>query len=77
MSCSSIKHRFDRLKSNGGVNFNEAVCLYNELKGSLDAHKLELEELRQTGDNTNISHLQQHINDGEIMLSSLQQMTLQ
>lgn len=77
MSCSSIKHRFDKLKNSGGINFNEAVCLYNELKGSLDAHKLELEELQQTGNTAGIPHLQQHINDGETMLSSLQQMTLQ
>jgi len=77
MSCSSIKHRFDQLKTGGGVNFNDAVCLYNELKGSLDAHKMELEELQQTGDSARISHLQQHIRDGESMLSSLQRMSLQ
>lgn len=77
MSCSSIKHRFDKLNANGGVNFNEAVTLYNELKGSLDAHRLELDELRQTGNTASMTHLQQHISDGEIMLSSLQRMTLQ
>lgn len=76
MSCSSIKHRFDRLKNQGGVSFNEAVNLYNDLKGSLDAHKLELQELQKTGDQDRIRHLQQHISDGEQMLSELTSLTL-
>jgi len=33
MSCSSVKHRFDQLKSQGGINFNEAV---NRLFGSTE-----------------------------------------
>lgn len=77
MSCSSIKHRFDTLKNQGGVDFNEAVSLFNDLKGSLDAHKMELQELKQGGNQNQIQHLQSHIADGEQMLSELQQMTLQ
>lgn len=77
MSCSSIKHRFDQLKTQGGVSFNEAVSLFDDLKGSLDAHKLELQELQKSGDQNRMSHLQQHINDGEQMLSELKSMTLQ
>lgn len=76
MSCSSIKHRFDQLKNQGGVNFNEAVNLYSDLQGSLDAHRLELQELQKTGDQNRISHLQQHIKDGEQMLSQLTSMSL-
>ncbi|PKM48087.1 MAG: hypothetical protein CVV03_00530 [Firmicutes bacterium HGW-Firmicutes-8] len=76
MSCSSVKHRFDQLKTQGGVNFNEAVNLYNDLQGSIDAHKLELQELQRTDDQNRISHLQQHITDGEQMLSQLKSMTL-
>lgn len=76
MSCSSIKHRFDQLKSQGGVNFHEAVNLYTDLQGSIDAHKLELQELQKTGDQNRITHLQQHINDGEQMLAELKSMTL-
>ena len=76
MSCSSIKRRFDSLQANGGVDFNEAVALYDELKGSLEAHKIELSELKQKNDNAQVSQLQQHISDGEAMLSSLQKMTL-
>jgi hypothetical protein len=77
MSCSSIKHRFDQLKNQGGVNFYEAMNLYNDLQGSIDAHKLELQELQKTGDQNRISHLQQHIKDGEQMLSELKSMILQ
>ena len=77
MSCSSIKHRFDQLKNQGVLNFNEAVSLYSDLQGSLDAHRLELQELQKTGDQNRISHLQQHIKDGEQMMSQLTSMSLQ
>jgi hypothetical protein len=77
MSCSSIKHRFDQLKSQGALNFPEAMNLYDELKGSLDAHKLELQDLQRTNDQSRIAHLQQHISDGEQMLAELNGMTLQ
>ena len=77
MSCSSIKHRFDNLKNQGGINFDEAVNLYDDLKGSLDAHNLELQELQKSGDQGRISHLQQHINDGQQMLSEIKSLTLQ
>ena len=77
MSCSSIKHRFDQLKNQGDLNFNEAVNLYSDLQGSLDAHGLELQELQKTGDQNRISHLQQHIKDGEQLLSQLTSMSLQ
>lgn len=76
MSCSSIKHRFDQLKNQGGVNFSEAVNLYNDLHGSIDAHKLELQELQKTGDQNRIGHLQQHITDGEQMLTEIKSMSL-
>jgi len=77
MSCSSIKHRLDQLKNQGNLNFGEAVNLYNDLQGSIDAHKLELQELQKAGDQSRISHLQDHIRDGEQMLSELKNMTLQ
>ena len=76
MSCSSIKHRFEQLQSQGGVNFQAAIGLYNDLKGSIDAHRIELDELRQTNDQNQINHLQQHISDGEGMLSQLENMSL-
>lgn len=76
MSCSSIKHHFEQLKNQGGINFSEAVNLYNDLQGSIDAHKLELQELQKTGDQNRVSHLQQHIKDGEQMLTQIKSMTL-
>lgn len=77
MSCSSIKHRFDQLKTQGGVNFGEAYNLCSDLHGSIDAHKLELQELQKTGDQNRINHLQQHIADGEQLLTQIKSMTLQ
>ncbi|ATW27637.1 hypothetical protein [Candidatus Formimonas warabiya] len=76
MSCSSIKNRFDQLKSQGNLNFHEAINLFTDLQGSLDAHRLELQELQKTGDQNRINHLQQHIHDGEQMLSELKDMSL-
>ena len=76
MSCSSIKHRFDQLKNQGSLNFNEVVNLFDDLKGSLDVHRLELEELKKTSDQNRINHLQQHISDGEQMMSQLTSMTV-
>ncbi|MEL7567052.1 MAG: hypothetical protein AAGU27_19530 [Dehalobacterium sp.] len=76
MSCSSIKHRFEQLKSQGEINFHEAMSIYRDLQGSVDAHKLELQELQRTGNQNEINHLQQHISDGEQLLSELKGMTL-
>ena len=77
MSCSSLKHRFEQLKSTHHLDFNAAVNLYNDVKGSLDAHQIELQELRKTGDAGQISHLEEHIHDGQSMLHELESMTLQ
>ena len=77
MSCKSLKNEFEKLKAGGGINFNDAVNLYNELTGSLDAHRMELNELKQSGDSTQITALQEHISSGEAMLSSMRNMTVQ
>jgi hypothetical protein len=76
MSCSSLKNRFDQLKTTDHLDFDAAVNLYNDVKGSLDAHKIELIELQKKGDSQQISHLQEHIQDGETMLKELKHMTL-
>ncbi len=76
MSCSSLKHRFEQLKAQGNLDFSAAVTLFNDVKGSLDAHKLELVELQKTGDSHRLNHLKEHIADGEIMLKELETMTL-
>ena len=77
MSCSSLKHRFEQLKSQGNLNFSAAMSLYQDVEGSLDAHRIELQELQKQGDQNRIQHLQEHIQDGENMLNQLNSMTLQ
>jgi polyhydroxyalkanoate synthesis regulator phasin len=76
MSCSSIKHRFEHLKSQGALNFTEAKSLYDDLMCSLHSHRLELQELEKTNDRERIDHLQHHISDGEQMLADLNRMSL-
>lgn len=76
MSCSSIKNRFEELKSKGEIDFAEVMHMYTDLQGSLDAHKMELEEIKKVGEGQRINHLQQHINDGEQLLSEIKSMTL-
>ena len=76
MSCSSIKHQFEDLKDRNQLTFNRAVELYSDLQGSLDAHKMELEELQNKGERNTIEHLQKHIKDGEQLLSQINSMTV-
>ncbi|MHB8126517.1 MAG: hypothetical protein ACYDEJ_12920 [Desulfitobacteriaceae bacterium] len=75
MSCSSIKHRFEALKGQGGIRFSDAMTLYGDLKGSLDAHNMELLELQKINDQASLQHLQSHIADGKQLLSELENMT--
>ncbi len=76
MSCSSLKNRFNQLKATDHLDFGAAVELYNDVKGSLDAHRIELSELQKNGDAKQAGHLQEHIQDGESMLRELKNMTL-
>lgn len=76
MSCSSIKNRFEKLKGDGNLNFDEAIALYNDLQGSLDAHRLELMDLEAANETDRIHHLEQHIKDGEEMLAEIHRMTV-
>ena len=71
MSCSSIRQRFQELMQQGGVNFEEATTLYNDLIGSLEAHRMEFQELEQAGEEYRLEELRQHIANGEEMLSQL------
>ncbi|MBC7336211.1 MAG: hypothetical protein H5U01_08075 [Clostridia bacterium] len=72
MSCSSLKHVFDREKNNG-LTFRRTLEIYNEAKGSVAAHKAELAELqRQNADPERINHLQAHILDGERLLQEIE-----
>lgn len=76
MSCSSIRHRFDELMRQGGVNFEEANHLYNDLRGSLEAHRIEYEELLHSGDQGRIEELRRHIATGEEMLNQLRSIVI-
>ncbi|GAB6156471.1 hypothetical protein JCM17380_52230 [Desulfosporosinus burensis] len=76
MSCSSIKHRYEQMKGQGDIHFIDALTLYSDLKGSLDAHNLEIKELQKSNDKTSIQHLQNHITEGNQLLSEFENMTL-
>lgn len=76
MSCSSIKHRYEQMKGQGGIHFKDALTLYSDLKGSLDAHNLEIIELQKSNDQASIQHLQNHITEGNQLLSEFETMTL-
>ncbi|HIE12383.1 MAG TPA: hypothetical protein EYP63_02980 [Desulfotomaculum sp.] len=72
MSCSSVKHRFEEDRQKGVLTFERAMELYQEVQGSLAAHRLELEELRRGGaEAERIEHLQRHIRDGEGLLREM------
>lgn len=76
LSCSSLKNRFEQLKSQGSLDFNAARVLYDDVNGSIDAHKIELQEMKKNGNQQEIKHLEDHIKDGERMMNELQDMTL-
>ncbi|MEW5920967.1 MAG: hypothetical protein AB1796_08500 [Bacillota bacterium] len=76
MSCSSLKQQFEQLKDRGQLKFGRAAHLYTDLQGSLDAHKLELQELQKNGDRDTIERLQKHIKDGEELLAQINSMTV-
>lgn len=72
MSCSSLKHRYEQLRGQGSIPFLDAVTLYSDLKGSLDAHDLEMQELQKSSDRTGMQHLQSHISEGRELLRELE-----
>ncbi|MEW5762225.1 MAG: hypothetical protein AB1776_03375 [Bacillota bacterium] len=76
MSCSSLKHRFEEEKQRG-LSFRRAMEIYQEVQGSLAAHREELEELRRAGtDTARIGHLEQHIRDGEMLCNEIERLRL-
>jgi hypothetical protein len=76
MSCSSLKQRFEELKSHGNLDFITAITLFNDVKGSLDAHRLELTDLENQGDRDEVNNLREHIDDGEKLIRELGAMKL-
>lgn len=47
LSCSSIKQQYEQLRNQGNLTIEKAVHLYNDVQGSLDAHRLELKGCRK------------------------------
>ncbi|GAW92494.1 hypothetical protein [Calderihabitans maritimus] len=76
MSCSSMRHRFKKEKQRG-LTFKTAMEIFQNVEGSVAAHKNELKELRQSNANPEeIRHLQEHISDGERLLREISSMRL-
>ena len=76
MSCGSVKHRFEEQMKNG-INFEKAIEYYQDVEGSLAAHRLELAELQQkNGPASEIDHLNKHIREGESLLQRIKTMSL-
>ncbi|MBO8128357.1 MAG: hypothetical protein H0Z39_04045 [Peptococcaceae bacterium] len=77
MSCSSLKHRFEEQRKKG-ISFEQAMEIYQDLEGSVAAHRAELQELQNTNaDQNRIAYLQQHVADGEALLNEIRSMKLQ
>lgn len=76
MSCSSVRHRFEE-ERRGGLTFQRAMELYQDVDGSVAAHKTELDELMKANkDPHEIEHLRQHIAEGEKLLYEMRSMKL-
>lgn len=71
MSCKSMRHRFEEERRKG-LDFEKAMEMYRDVEGSIRAHKIELQELQRANqDPKEISHLQEHINEGEKLLQEI------
>lgn len=76
MSCSSLKHRFEEERRKG-ITFERAMEIYQDVDGSVAAHKAELLELKQQNRNQEeINHLQAHIGEGEKLLQEIKSLQL-
>ncbi|PKM79037.1 MAG: hypothetical protein CVU88_07875 [Firmicutes bacterium HGW-Firmicutes-13] len=71
MSCKSMHHRFEEEKRKG-LDFEKAIEMYRDVEGSIRAHKIELQELQHAKQEPEeISHLQEHITEGEKLLQEI------
>lgn len=76
MSCSSVKHRFEEERKKG-LTFQRAMELYQDVDGSVAAHRTELDELTLANrDPHEIEHLRQHIAEGEKLINEMRNMKL-
>lgn len=76
MSCGSVKHRFEE-QMKDGIDFRKAMEIYQDVEGSIAAHRTELQELQKTnGSRHEIDHLNEHIREGESLLQKIKGMKL-
>ncbi|KPU43383.1 hypothetical protein OXPF_28240 [Oxobacter pfennigii] len=76
MSCSVLKKQFED-EINRGITFERTMEFYNDVKGSIDAHRIELAQLKQSNSDPNeIHHLQEHIEEGEQLLNEIKSLSL-
>lgn len=76
MSCSSLKHRFNEQMKNG-ISFEKAMEIYQDVEGSIAAHRAELTDLQKnTAQQHEMDHLQEHIAEGETLLRQIKSMKL-
>lgn len=76
MSCGSVKHRFEEQVKNG-INFEKAMEFYQDVEGSVAAHRMELAELQKNkAPASDIDHLNGHIKEGESLLQKIKTMRL-
>lgn len=76
MSCGSVKHRFEEQMKNG-IDFQKAMEMYQDVEGSIAAHRTELQELQKmNGSQHEIDHLMEHIREGESLLQKIRGMKL-
>lgn len=76
MSCGSLKHRFNQqLKS--GISFAQAVEVFQDVEGSVAAHRAELADLQKNNaSQKDIDHLKEHIMEGESLIQQIKSMQL-
>ena len=59
MSCPSLRQRYDEEKKKGALTFSTVSEIYQDVEGSVAAHKAELEQLmKNNGNPQQIEHLQ-------------------
>lgn len=76
MSCSAVRHKFEAEKERG-LTFERALEFFNDVEGSISAHRVELEELHhKNAAPEEIQHLKEHIADGERLLSEIRKLRL-
>ncbi len=76
MSCGSLKHRFEEQMRNG-ISFEKAMEIYQDVEGSIAAHRAELTDLQKANASLDkINHLKEHIAEGESLIQQIKSMKL-